>query len=230
MGFCFSCCRRSRPEDREPLLPRQVTHEEPLLSSRSQVDKLADVLAALQAGKLPSQDQTNAALRRSLRSDVLAVEGSKTARVLGQGRQYGPLSERGQTIVKDVREVIEAVIQFGMEKNGESQAPRRPRLTFWQDDDRIQDLIYQNARMGSSPITVNSDAAANHKTVREISNLGNYSSRMVNSCINHASQSPRSPLKRNWTKIFIAYHVLCLLCHVCYSPRAHFGFFYPTSF
>jgi hypothetical protein len=119
MGFCFSCCRR-RPKtgDREPLLPHQASITEPLPPPQSQIDKFADVLAALHVGKLPSQDQTNAALRKLLRSDVLAVEGSKSARILGQGQQYGPLSERGKTVLKDFREVIESIVQFGMEKNG----------------------------------------------------------------------------------------------------------------
>jgi hypothetical protein len=120
MGFLFSCCRRSSAEDdHEPLLSPQSPIYEDLPPPQSHVDKVADAFGALRVGKLPSQDQINVALRKVLRSNVLTVEDAgKGARVLGQKHLYGPLSERGKAILKDVRELIEAVIQFGMEKNG----------------------------------------------------------------------------------------------------------------
>ena len=119
MGFCFSCCRRRRrstEDDREPLLSPHPAAEAP---AGSYTDEAADILAALRVGKLPSQEQTNTALRQMLRLDVLYVNGgdSKSARVLGRAQQYGPLSERGKTVINDIREIIEAIVQFGMEKN-----------------------------------------------------------------------------------------------------------------
>ena len=119
MGFLFSCFRRpSTDDDHEPLLSSQSSIQEELYPPESHIDKVADVIAALRVGKLPSQDQTNAALQKIMRSNVLALFDSKSARVLGQKQQYGPLSDRGKTIVKDIRELVEAIIQFGLEKNG----------------------------------------------------------------------------------------------------------------
>ncbi|KAF8512805.1 hypothetical protein JB92DRAFT_2926409 [Gautieria morchelliformis] len=158
MGFLFSCClRSSADDDHEPLLAPQSPIYEDLPPPQSHIDKVADVFGALRVGKIPSQDQINAALRKALRSNVLAIEDTgKGARVLGQKHLYGPLSESGKIILKDVREIIEAVIQFGMEKN---------------DDDRIQDLIYQNAQISNRPVSVNLDAAKDTEGGDEIKNL-----------------------------------------------------------
>lgn len=124
MGSFLSLCRRpSIDDDREPLLSRQPQTgavSEDIPPPRSHIDKAADVFAAFHVGKLPSQEQINAALQKALRSQVLTVDADKSARVLGLKQQYGPLSERGKLLLKDVRELVEAIIQFGMEKNGPS--------------------------------------------------------------------------------------------------------------
>ena len=104
MGSAFS----RKPPESEPLVaPPSDTLPEPT----SHFQKAIDVLAALKANKLPSQDQFNAVLRLFLRADVLDVDG-----VAG----HGPVSDDVKKVVLDVRELVEAGLQIGMEKNGES--------------------------------------------------------------------------------------------------------------
>lgn len=112
MGFCLSCCRRRSKDrsEREPLLPK---HDDILPPPHNNFDKFADVLAAISAGKLPSQDQLNHALQQLLRSDLL--DSRTTAHAIG----YGPLSESGRKVVEDVREVVQAALEVGVQKNGE---------------------------------------------------------------------------------------------------------------
>ncbi|KAF8588045.1 hypothetical protein K439DRAFT_1630079 [Ramaria rubella] len=162
MGFCFSCCR-STPgnSEHEPLLhgesfPDATTDPPP---PESRIEKVADAFGALRVGKLPSQEQINVALRKVLHSGVLTVDDSEDDSLqyvlLGQ---YGPLSERGTKVIKDIRELVEAVIQFGMEKN---------------DDDRIQDFIYQNSQIGDAPVGVDFDAAKKNEVKEEVQDLAN---------------------------------------------------------
>lgn len=111
MGFCFSCCRR-RPKDRgerEPLLPKST--DDVLPPPQSHLDKVADVLAAISAGKLPTQSQLNHALQALLMSDLLDARAA--AHVIG----YKPLSTAGQKVVEDAREVVEAALELGMQRN-----------------------------------------------------------------------------------------------------------------
>jgi len=113
MGFCFSCCRRRRESpEHEPLLSAQTNSTESLPEPTSHIQKAIDVLAALKANKLPSQNQLNSFLQSVLRSDVLDVNGHG---VTG----YGPVSDDARKVILDLRECIEAVLQIGMEKNGE---------------------------------------------------------------------------------------------------------------
>lgn len=108
MGFCFSCCRRrDKSPEKQPLL--RPKSQDVLAPPQSQLDKLADVLAALHVGKLPSQDQLNRAIQLALRSDIL-----NPAAKLG----YGTLNNSGKKVVADVRKILDAVLQLGLEKNG----------------------------------------------------------------------------------------------------------------
>lgn len=83
-----------------------------MLPKDSSIDKAADILAALHTGKLPSQEQINKALQALLRSSALRDDA---AQVVSGG---GPLSETGRNVLDDVREIIGAALQIGMEKNG----------------------------------------------------------------------------------------------------------------
>lgn len=81
---------------------------------RPVVDKIVDVLAALNAGKLPTQDQISSFLQVLLKSELLREVQDKGKVVPG----YGPLSKEGRKVLADVRALVQAALQFGMEKNG----------------------------------------------------------------------------------------------------------------
>lgn len=115
MGFCFSCCRRRRSPEQQPLLS---SPDDNLPPARSHVDKAVDVLAALNAGKLPSQDQLSHFLQIVLRSDILRDSG------LG----YGPVSANAKKVLDDSRELVEALLQLGLEKNCEFIVPSMPNF------------------------------------------------------------------------------------------------------
>jgi len=122
MGAIFS---RKTPESEPLIIPSADT----LPEASSRFQKGIDVLAALKANKLPSQDQLNTFLQLSL-LDVLNADG-----VAG----HGPVSEDVKKLVLDVRESVEAVFQIGMEKN---------------DDDRVQDLLFECSKIEATPIRV----------------------------------------------------------------------------
>lgn len=87
--------------------------EQPLLN------KLVDAFAALSAGKLPTQDQISRILQKLLHSDLLNLDqspeaDSQPAFLSGTG----PASRRGRKVLEDVRNLLQAGLQFGMEKNG----------------------------------------------------------------------------------------------------------------
>jgi hypothetical protein len=105
MGLCQSRRRQTR-SDSEPLLPT-VNPRDQLPPPQSQLEKAADVAAAIAAGKLPSNDQLARVLRvvlRFLRSEPVP-EGDEA------------LSRRGQRLVKDVEEIVEATLQVAVELN-----------------------------------------------------------------------------------------------------------------
>lgn len=72
------------------------------------LEKVSECLGALTAGKLPSESQLEDILRVVLKNELLDDQ------VFGG---YGPLSERGRQVLRDSREVVEAILQIGMEKN-----------------------------------------------------------------------------------------------------------------
>jgi hypothetical protein len=116
MGSCLSCLPqfRKKSSERKPLLP---THHDDAIPNQAYpppeplIYKLADILGAVQKGKLPSQDQLNIILQSILRSDLLRNEAQVAS-------GYGLLSRSGRRVLEDTRETIEAILQIGMEKNG----------------------------------------------------------------------------------------------------------------
>ena len=107
MGCSLSRSRRRRASndgEREPLLRRDTTH--------SPLERLADILVALHAGKLPTQDQINRMIQCLLKSEFL--EESYNAVLKGFD---GTLEADRRKLVSDVREVAETVVQLGVEKN-----------------------------------------------------------------------------------------------------------------
>lgn len=110
MGACSSCCKTDRSPEREPLLPKSDPRNRDETATRY-ADKVADILGALEAGRLPSQAQTDHAFRSLLNSDLLKVESANASL---------PPSLRKELVVilDDVKEVITAMLEVGGEKNG----------------------------------------------------------------------------------------------------------------
>jgi hypothetical protein len=111
--------------ERSPLLPthdgrhsqteRQVASaaNDAAAQAKQQAFKLAPAMAALKAGKLPSQDQLDKLLKAALDSDVLSPG-------IGRGgSRTGRLSEEGARVVRAIRKVMEASIHLGEAKNGQ---------------------------------------------------------------------------------------------------------------
>ncbi|KAI0699901.1 hypothetical protein C8T65DRAFT_831795 [Cerioporus squamosus] len=140
MGLYSSCCRYDTADDHEPLLvqDRRIPSytSDPLPHPRNYLDKLADVVAALHAGKLPSQGQVNRALRHALASDLLHPH-SRQADSRPGGAEEEELNEVGKEVLDGVKDALQALLEFGTEKN---------------DDDRLQDLVYQLRRTTSAPV------------------------------------------------------------------------------
>jgi len=128
------------------------------------VDKIVDVLTALENGKVPSQDQLSGFLQVLLKSRLLEEERGKV--VPGNG----PTSKQGRKVLRDTRDLIQALLQFGMEKNGTHDIDIFPNLSRINDllyvtdttvDDKLQELYFQVVQVGSpSHIQGNTKSAA----------------------------------------------------------------------
>ena len=115
----------NQPDEREPLLPKHAAHHNSRrlgrggggggsggLVERGIVDKIVDILVAFNAGKLPSQAQLSRFLQILLSSELLKHDGSKKT------TSVGPMSKDGQKVLNDVRNLVQSMLQFGLEKNG----------------------------------------------------------------------------------------------------------------
>ncbi|KAK0545215.1 hypothetical protein OC861_006414 [Tilletia horrida] len=107
--------------------PRQTADR--LTPSQDTQHKIAYVSAAIQAGKLPSQQQINGLLERIKKSPVLK-EGSYN--------RTGALSDQSARIVGDLKRVIEQIQVLGESKNS---------------DNKIQDFIWNTSRASLSADT-----------------------------------------------------------------------------
>ncbi|KAH8922908.1 hypothetical protein BT69DRAFT_1262998 [Atractiella rhizophila] len=87
------------------------------------MEKAANISAAFSTGKLPSTAQSNAFLAWLLESDFIKPSGVQNG---------GQFSEKGMTMIKDLREMLEAWKQLGENKNG---------------DDSLQDFLWHTAVM-----------------------------------------------------------------------------------
>ena len=118
----------SQPDEREPLLPntQHATHHnlrpssggssESGLVERGTVDKIVDILVAFNAGKLPSQAQLSRFLQILLSSELLRQDGGSEN--IGKTTGVGPTSKDGRKVLSDVRNLVQSMLQFGLEKNG----------------------------------------------------------------------------------------------------------------
>lgn len=104
MGHLFSCRRRARhSSERDPILARDTS------TAFFHLSIIAEALGALNAGKYPSQDQINQALRRLLRSELLKPDdlASRTKP-----------SASGARLLSTFREALQVAMEIGLEKNG----------------------------------------------------------------------------------------------------------------
>ncbi|KAF8799742.1 hypothetical protein BYT27DRAFT_7119732 [Phlegmacium glaucopus] len=132
MDYCLSCFRKSdQIDEQEPLLskhPQRLERGSPAVE-RGTIDKIIDILAAFNAGKLPSQTQLSKFLRNLLKSELLKQDGRKII------SSAGPMSKEGRKVLGDVRNLVQAILQFGLEKN---------------DDDKLQQIYFQILQINAS--------------------------------------------------------------------------------
>lgn len=114
MGAVCSCCGRRQGKDpeREPLLPthngRGVPEPSDILPKQSTINHLAAIIAAVQSGKLPSQQQLNLFVDRLLRSPLIQDLSTPSD---------GALSDRGRILLSDIARVLGALRSLGSHKN-----------------------------------------------------------------------------------------------------------------
>ncbi|KAJ3808008.1 hypothetical protein F5876DRAFT_10652, partial [Lentinula aff. lateritia] len=124
MGLFLSCFRSRKPargrEEREPLLDSELEESRQL---KDLFRKLVHIVAALDAGKLPSQHQLNHLIKVALKSEILLPK-------------EGSSSLAGHKVLLDVREVLGLLAVFGFEKNY---------------DDKVQNIIYHAQCLTCTP-------------------------------------------------------------------------------
>jgi hypothetical protein len=87
------------------------------------MNNTTSVIAALRAGKQPSQSQTNAWIDKLLQSELIQVE-----KTVGVG---GELSRNGKKLAEDLRTILESYKNYGSHKNGTLLVPPvRARLLY----------------------------------------------------------------------------------------------------
>ena len=144
MGYLFSSCsgrkeqENNSSDESQPLLPNDEADQNPKIDAedparaRRSLEHWSAIIAALSAGKFPSQDQLNRAIQSVLRSGLLDPdEGSQAAKALGvaqaiselgedsgQGNNQNQLDNQLSDVILDVRALLEVTSQFGLEKNG----------------------------------------------------------------------------------------------------------------
>jgi hypothetical protein len=115
MGSYWSCCRREKSPEKEPLLAKSRSYQ-----PNTSFEKLGDIVGAFNSGKIPSQDQVAGLLQRVLRSEFLNDPAPSSG---------GPLSRRGIALVLGIKELMESVLRVGLEKNCSCRLLRFPFLT-----------------------------------------------------------------------------------------------------
>jgi hypothetical protein len=114
MGSCSSCLRRRRTTAEESPL---ISHQRSTRKERSSLEKAADIVAAINAGKLPSQDQLTQLLQLCLRSGILVDTPG-----------HGPVSKDGQRVVLAVRDLVQCLLELGLQVNCEPTVARGSSL------------------------------------------------------------------------------------------------------
>ncbi|KAH9168090.1 hypothetical protein EDB89DRAFT_2221259 [Lactarius sanguifluus] len=102
------------------------------------MDKTTSVIAALRAGKQPSQSQTNTFIDKLLLSELLQVE-----QTTGGG---GELSQNGRKLARDLRGILEAYKTYGC-----PQKPYAPR------DNLVQEALFHLSQADISATSIDVD-------------------------------------------------------------------------
>ncbi|KAJ7437385.1 hypothetical protein B0H11DRAFT_2107808, partial [Mycena galericulata] len=145
MGGFWSCCRRDKSPERDPLIPKSRATEQP---SHSSFEKLGDIIGAINSGKFPSQDQISALLQQSLRSELLR-DPEHTLPTHG-----GALSQRGVILLLETRQLVDSVLRIGLEKNY---------------DNKLQDLLFESTRTNESTTKLVANFSLDANSSQELS-------------------------------------------------------------
>ena len=97
------------------------------------MDKTTSVVAALKAGKQPSQLQIDAWIDKLLQSELIQVDETASA---------GELSQNGKKLARDIRNLLEAHKNYLSHKNGTSLALLSLRTVF---DSLVDENVVQKA-------------------------------------------------------------------------------------
>ncbi|EKM57069.1 uncharacterized protein PHACADRAFT_119248 [Phanerochaete carnosa HHB-10118-sp] len=118
------------------------------------MEKASSIIAALDAGKLPSQQQIDQFIDWLLQSGLTQVEPSP---------DYGELSQQGSVLVQDLRDVLNAYKQLGDSKNGDDLIQQ----SLWHLHEADVSNTSTNIT-GSAPDQASKDASALARALRTI--------------------------------------------------------------
>ncbi|KAI0826244.1 hypothetical protein BC629DRAFT_1578653 [Irpex lacteus] len=117
------------------------------------MDKASSVIAALDAGKLPSQEQVSQWIDWFLNSQLSQIEPSSNS---------GELSQQGKALVGDIRDLLTAYKLSGEHKNGDNLIQQ----AFWHLHQADISNTSTNVTSGEAPDQASQDAAAVARSVR----------------------------------------------------------------
>ncbi|KAJ7597753.1 hypothetical protein C8J56DRAFT_327660 [Mycena floridula] len=118
-----------QPEDEVASTTTLPSPQNEAASTTSLLQNAADVAAALNSGKLPSQAQIDSFARGFLKADLLKFPA-------------GQLSQQASNVILRARSVLELLLILGLEKN---------------PDDKLQDLFFSIAQMDSTDLALDLD-------------------------------------------------------------------------
>ncbi|KAI0342498.1 hypothetical protein BDW22DRAFT_1407581 [Trametopsis cervina] len=119
------------------------------------MDRASSIIAALDAGKLPSQEQVSQWLDWFLNSQLSQVEPSAGS---------GELSAQGKALVGDVRDLVNAYKLAGEHKNGDNLIQQ----AFWHLHQADISNTTTTASAGDAPNQASKDAAAVARAIRTV--------------------------------------------------------------
>ncbi|KAI0701974.1 hypothetical protein BC835DRAFT_1322062 [Cytidiella melzeri] len=119
------------------------------------MDKASSIIAALDAGKIPSQEQISQWIDWFLNSQLSQVEPSPEA---------GELSQQGKLLVGDVRDLLTAYKVAGEHKNGDNLIQK----AFWHLSQADISNTSTNVSAGDAPNQASKDAAAVARAIRTV--------------------------------------------------------------